>query len=510
MPSSPRLPIFFHRAVAVPRSHGHLDRGALFRRQGFGRRRDRLARSGFRKSAFVLSVQSSVLLRPARSGPGHRGDRGASLLAGWRAAGRFARNVPDWSRVQEINFTELALGRQRSIRTSCAAWAPCSCWRWRCDSSWAATACCSMSMAVSWWASITSTRTSRCRCNGCLIASCVVSAVALLAGKWRLALLVVAAFLVRTVIPPIVTATYVRPNEISHRAARSSSGTSRPRARLSESTSAPTRSSFHANPNERIDLAKHKPLLDNVRLWDWHAFHDTSAVQPYRPYIYSDTDVDRYTIDGQMRQVMISPRELDLTQLGDARHLDQSAFHLHARLRDRHGRSQSGFAQRTARADRSRMRHRKSRLPGLKLTRPELYYGENVHDPVFVRTAQPEFNYPAGEHNVENRYDGNGGFPISSLLLRLAAAVSERRLEHSAYQLPHAGEPHDDSPQCDGSAWTRWRISWRGMQTRIWCLTDGWPPGLDCRWLYDVACASLLARNWILKASELSTTSAIP
>ena len=63
-------------------------------------------------------------------------------------------------------------------------------------------------------------------------------------------------------------------------------------------------------------------------------------------------------------------------------------------------------------------------LPGLKLTRPELYYGENVHDPVFVRTAQPEFDYPAGEHNVENRYDGKGGFPISSLLMRLAAAVS--------------------------------------------------------------------------------------
>jgi uncharacterized membrane protein (UPF0182 family) len=63
-------------------------------------------------------------------------------------------------------------------------------------------------------------------------------------------------------------------------------------------------------------------------------------------------------------------------------------------------------------------------VPDLKLTRPELYYGENVHDPVFVRTAQPEFNYPAGDRNVETRYDGRGGFPISSFLLRTAAAVS--------------------------------------------------------------------------------------
>jgi hypothetical protein len=43
---------------------------------------------------------------------------------------------------------------------------------------------------------------------------------------------------------------------------------------------------------------------------------------------------------------------------------------------------------------------------------------------VFVRTAQPEFNYPAGDHNAENRYDGKGGFPSSSLFLRLAAAIS--------------------------------------------------------------------------------------
>jgi uncharacterized membrane protein (UPF0182 family) len=46
-------------------------------------------------------------------------------------------------------------------------------------------------------------------------------------------------------------------------------------------------------------------MLDNVRLWDWRAFHDTlSQSQPLRPYTYADTDVDRYTIDGNLRQVL--------------------------------------------------------------------------------------------------------------------------------------------------------------------------------------------------------------
>jgi uncharacterized protein len=61
----------------------------------------------------------------------------------------------------------------------------------------------------------------------------------------------------------------------------------------------------------------------------------------------------------------------------------------------------------------------------LKLTRPELYYGEVTHEPVFVDTAQDEFNYPSGESNVPTHYSGKGGFPISSFPLRMAAAIRE-------------------------------------------------------------------------------------
>ena len=66
----------------------------------------------------------------------------------------------------------------------------------------------------------------------------------------------------------------------------------------------------------RISISKNNPLLDNVRLWDWRPFHDTvTQMQALRPYYaFHDTDVDRYTIDGQYRQVLLSPRELDITQ----------------------------------------------------------------------------------------------------------------------------------------------------------------------------------------------------
>jgi len=258
-----------------------------------------------------------------------------------------------------------------------------------------------------------------------LIASSVAAGATMLAGRWRTALVIVgAAFVVRQAIPPIVGATYVRPNEISierpfierHIAATRSAFGIDQRTREIE---------FPAKPEEKIDFAKHKPLLDNVRLWDWHAFHDAvTQLQPYRPYIYSDTDVDRYTIGGAMRQMMVSPRELDLSQLGEARSrwINPHFIYTHGYgivMAEANQVSPNGLPELMIKDAPPQIS-----VPGLKLTRPQLYYGENVQDPVFVRTAQPEFDYPSGDRNMETRYDGKGGFPISSYLLRTAAAVS--------------------------------------------------------------------------------------
>ena len=257
------------------------------------------------------------------------------------------------------------------------------------------------------------------------IAGCVISAGLLLASRWRSALIaVVGAIVLRNVVPPIIAGVYVRPNEISIErpyiqkhieATRSAFGIDQ---RTNEIE-------FTAKPNEPVDFKEHQPLLDNVRLWDWHAFHDAiTQLQPYRPYIYSDTDVDRYTIDGQLRQMMLSPRELDLTQLGEAgtRWINPHFIYTHGYgmvMAEANQVSPEGLPVLIVKDAPPVIS-----IPGLKLTRPELYYGENVQDPVFVDTAQAEFDYPSGDRNVETHYQGKGGFPISSLLMRAAAAVS--------------------------------------------------------------------------------------
>jgi uncharacterized membrane protein (UPF0182 family) len=257
-----------------------------------------------------------------------------------------------------------------------------------------------------------------------LIIACLLSAAGLLLGRWKVGLLLVAGLILRAFVPSVVSAAYVKPNEISIErpyiqrhieATRSAYGIGE-RMREME---------FHAKAEQNIDLAANKPLLDNVRLWDWHAFHETlSQIQPYRPYTYSETDVDRYVIDGKYRQVLLAARELDLEQLGDARSrwINPHFIYTHG-----YGIVMAEANQITANGlpvlfvkDAPPV----ITAPGLKFNQPQIYYGEQTADPVFVRTAQPEFDYPAGEHNVLTRYDGKGGFPISNILMRGAAAIS--------------------------------------------------------------------------------------
>src|SRR5262249_32047900 len=138
--------------------------------------------------------------------------------------------------------------------------------------------------------------------------------------RWMLAagmaLVLVGSFLA----PRLVSALYVRANEISLErpyiqqhihATRSAFG-------LEEDVS---ETAFPARADAPIDVQQHKAILDNVRLWEWRPYHDTitqrQALRTY--YSFHDSDVDRYTIDGQYKQVLVSPRELDISQLPDAR-----------------------------------------------------------------------------------------------------------------------------------------------------------------------------------------------
>ena len=256
------------------------------------------------------------------------------------------------------------------------------------------------------------------------IAAALAAAVLFWFGLRKLALAMAVVLVIQAVVPRVIAAVYVRPNEISIQKPYIKRHIDATRAAYGLDTRS-NETEFSARADAPVDVEKNRQLFDNVRLWDWRAFHDTvSQAQPLRPYTYSDTDVDRYTIDGRLRQVLLSPRELELSQLGDARNrwINPHFVYTH------------GYGLVMAEANEITPNGLPVLIikdappvistPTLKLTRPQLYYGEVTHEPVFVRTEQPEFDYPSGGDNVHTKYDGTGGFPIASFMHRLAATVA--------------------------------------------------------------------------------------
>lgn len=256
-----------------------------------------------------------------------------------------------------------------------------------------------------------------------MIFGALAGAILLLARRGRIAVLLLLILPIRYGIPSLVSNFYVRPNELAlekpyidfHiRATRSAYGLNQ---RVKETT-------LEAVPEIPFDYASHKPLLDNVRLWDWRAFHDTiSQIQPLRPYVYMDTDVDRYTIDGQLRQILVAPRELDIRQLGAA-----AGRWINTHLMYTHGYGIVMAEANRITPDGLPVLFVKDAPPvvtskSLQFTRPEIYYSEVAHEPVYIDTNQQEFNYPYGSESRYTTYTGTGGFPVSPLI-RAAAAIN--------------------------------------------------------------------------------------
>ena len=261
--------------------------------------------------------------------------------------------------------------------------------------------------------------------NWVVIAALGVAAALVLVKRWiPAAALVGVSMLMLWIVPSVAGALFVKPNEISLERPYIESHIAATRAAYGLSTQI-REVEMHTNPSAAIDTTKNKVLLDNVRLWDWRPFHDTvTQMQALRPYYaFHDTDVDRYMIDGQPRQVLLSPRELDITQLPGTQ---SSWINPHFIYTHGYGLVLAEVAKITPEGQPVYLINdmpAQINTSSLKLVRPELYYGELQQEPVFVETAQQEFNYPQGSDNAFTRYEGKGGFPVSSLLMRAAAAL---------------------------------------------------------------------------------------
>ena len=175
---------------------------------------------------------------------------------------------------------------------------------------------------------------------------------------------------------------------------------------------------------EATDPANNQATLQNIRLWDWRALQDTlRQIQEIRTYYdFPDIDIDRYEIDGVMRQVMLATRELSVDKLPQS-----SRNWINEKLIYTHGygvtmNPVNGFTPEGLPTLILSNMPIQSTVQSIAVTRPEIYFGELTNTDVYVKTRQQEFNYPQGQTNNLTSYEGNGGVLLGGFLRRILIA----------------------------------------------------------------------------------------
>ena len=172
------------------------------------------------------------------------------------------------------------------------------------------------------------------------------------------------------------------------------------------------------------DPANNQATLQNIRLWDVNALQDTlRQIQEIRTYYdFPDIDIDRYMIDGNLREVMLAVRELNVDKLPES-----SRNWINDKLIYTHGygitmNPVNGFTTEGLPTLMLSNMPVQSTVHGLSVTRPEIYFGEMTNTDVYVKTRQQEFNYPEGQSNNLTSYEGSGGIVLGGFLRRLLIA----------------------------------------------------------------------------------------
>jgi uncharacterized membrane protein (UPF0182 family) len=179
----------------------------------------------------------------------------------------------------------------------------------------------------------------------------------------------------------------------------------------------------------REDIARNAPTLDNVRLWDHQPLLDTfGQIQEIRTYYdFVSVDNDRYLLNGQNRQVMLSARELNSASLPNRTWVNERMTFTHG-----YGLTLGPVNEVTSEGLPVLFVRNlpPETIPELQISEPSIYFGELSNDYVIVKTNTREFHYPRGDDNVFTTYAGQGGVSLGSLFRKLLFAV-----RFGAYQI---------------------------------------------------------------------------
>jgi len=268
-----------------------------------------------------------------------------------------------------------------------------------------------------------------------MLALAIVAAAVFLANIWRrgwllpavaVGSIVVVALVVGTVYPAIIQSYVVKPSERA-----------KERQYIQREIKA-TRDAYDVNKVnstaypavQDLDLAaikRNSATIRNIRLWDPRPLLNTDKqLQSIRQYYtFNNIGVDRYVVDGDLRQMMTSGREMVQSNLPTAARtwVNNTLVYTHG-----YGAVMNPSNDVT---EEGNPNYLLKDLPAagstnLQVTRPEIYFGELSNDYVVTNTAEPEFNYPAKDKEVHAIYQGDGGVKVHSFWRKLLYSIRFR------------------------------------------------------------------------------------
>ena len=239
------------------------------------------------------------------------------------------------------------------------------------------------------------------------------------------------AIIISTVLPLLVQILVVQPNELAKETP------------YLERSIALTRQAFgldnidiktfdpQANLTES-DIQANDSTIQNIRLWDKQPLLDTNRqLQQIRLYYrFPDADIDRYPLNPdaptEQQQVLIAARELDYTAVPK-----QAQTWVNEHLTYTHG---YGFTMNPVNrvADGGLpeylvkdigMNRQEAIRANIPIGQPRIYYGEATNTYIMTSTKVKELDYPSGNENVYNVYDGRGGIKLDSFWRKLLFAI---------------------------------------------------------------------------------------
>jgi len=171
------------------------------------------------------------------------------------------------------------------------------------------------------------------------------------------------------------------------------------------------------------DIENNSATIHSIRLWDHEPLLDAlKQIQEIRTYYdFVSVDNDRYALNGELQQVMLSARELNSASLPERNWINEQLSYTHG-----YGVALGPVNRVTSEG--LPVLHIQnippvSQYPVFKIDRPEIYFGELTNGYAVVNAKQKEFDYPSGEANVFSRYKGTGGVPVKSFLRKLLFAL---------------------------------------------------------------------------------------